>query len=87
VTVRSTTLPELWQHYDALPKEVQRRADKQFSLFIEDPLHPSLHLKPVGEFWAVRVTGACRALSVRNGNTFVWFWIGTHDEYERILNG
>jgi hypothetical protein len=26
-------------------------------------------------------------LAVREGNAFTWFWIGPHDEYERILNG
>ena len=26
-------------------------------------------------------------VAVREGNTFTWFWIGPHDEYERILKG
>ena len=25
-----------------------------------------------------------RVLAIREGNTFYWFWIGPHDEYERI---
>ena len=29
---------------------------------------------------------AYRALAVRRGDAFHWFWIGTHDEYERIIN-
>jgi hypothetical protein len=54
-------------------------------MFLQNPLHPSLHLKPVGGFWAVRITDAYRALAVREGNTFTWVWIGSHDEYERII--
>ena len=50
-------------------------------------MHPSIHLKPLGEFWSARVTDACRALAVREGNVFTWFWIGSHDEYEQLLRG
>jgi len=80
-------LPDFWKCYNALPKETQRRADKQFALLAENPLHPSIHLKPVGELWSARVTDACRALAVREGNVFTWFWIGSHDEYEQLLKG
>ena len=27
-----------------------------------------------------------RVLAVKRGNEFYWFWIGPHDEYERIVN-
>lgn len=54
---------------------------------LPDPRHPSLQLKPVGEFWSARVNDAYRALAVREGNIFTLFWIGPHDEYERIING
>ena len=58
---------------------------QQFALFLEDPRHPSLHLKPLGGFWSVRVSGSHRALAAREGNEFFWFWIGSHDEYERLI--
>jgi hypothetical protein len=44
-----------WQLYSELPAEVQQLADKQYELFRQDPFHPSLHLKQVGEVWTVRV--------------------------------
>ena len=84
---RSRTLSGFWRHYDALPKDIRQRAFKQYAIFEENPRHPSLQLKPVGEFWSVRVTDAYRALAVREGNTFTWFWIGPQDEYERIFEG
>ena len=83
----SRALPEFWQYYDALPEDIRRRASKQFAIFGENPRHPSLQLKPVGEFWSARVNDAYRALAVRDGNTFTWFWIGSHDEYERMIRG
>ncbi|MGA3237499.1 MAG: hypothetical protein ABSG03_14475 [Bryobacteraceae bacterium] len=85
MTFESKTLPEFWDQYDDLPEDIQRRADKQFSLFTANPRHPSIQLKPVGEFWSARVTDDYRALAIRDGNVFTWFWIGPHDEYERLI--
>ena len=62
-------------------------ARKQYELLAADPTHPSVQLKPVGAFWSARVSDAYRALSLRQENTFVWFWVGTHDEYERLPKG
>ena len=67
--------------------DIRPRASKQYAIFGQNPRHPSLQLKPVGEFWSARVNDAYRALAVREGNIFTWFWIGAHDEYERMLNG
>ncbi len=58
----------------------------KYAIFEQDPRHPSLQLKPVGGFWSVRVNAAYRALAVREGNVFTWFWIGSHDDYERLIN-
>jgi hypothetical protein len=85
VIFQSKTLPEFWDRYSDLPEDLQRRADKQFGLFAADPRHPSIQLKLAGEFWSVRVTDAYRALAIREGNVFTWFWIGPHDEYMRLL--
>ena len=74
-----------WTLYRALPIEVQRQADKQFALFRENPFHPSLHLKPVGLFWSPRVNQNVRVLAYREERIFYWFWIGDHDECERLL--
>lgn len=74
-----------WQLYDALPHEIQKQADKQFVLFLNDPNHPSLRMKPLGDVWSVRVTKSYRALARRRGDAFYWFWIGTHADYEKML--
>jgi hypothetical protein len=78
-------LPEFWALYDALPKEIQEQANKQYAISSKDPLHPSLQLKAVGDLWSVRISRSYRALAVRRGDRFFWFWIGSHDEYDRIL--
>ena len=83
--IESKTLPSFWDHYASLPQDIKRRAETQFALLMENPRHPSLHLKPVGGFWSARVTDDYRALAFREGPTFTWFWIGPHGEYARIL--
>lgn len=83
---RSVATPKFWEAYDRLPSHIQTRAKKQFELFSADPLHRSLHLKRVGDLWSVRISKAYRALATRNGDEFAWVWIGTHDEYDRLLD-
>jgi len=49
------------------------------------PAHLSLHFKKVGNFWSVRVGISHRALAVEDGEDYIWVWIGSHDEYERMI--
>jgi hypothetical protein len=78
--------PDFWDHYQQLPQNIQRRADKAYALLQENPRHPSLHFKKVGDLWSVRVTLDYRALAVESQGEYIWFWIGTHKYYELILN-
>ncbi|PIE69737.1 MAG: hypothetical protein CSA21_00855 [Deltaproteobacteria bacterium] len=52
----------------------------------EDSNHPSLHLKKVGRFWSVRVGIKYRALAVEINEGLIWFWIGTHAEYDKLIS-
>ena len=76
---------KFWKLYDALPELVQAQADRSFQLVKRDPKHPSLHFKSVGRIWSARVDRQYRALAVLEGDTYVWFWNGNHDEYDRLL--
>ena len=70
---------------EGLPQAVREQADKSFALLKADPQHPSLHFKNVGRFWSARVDVRFRALAVRDGEELIWFWIGDHDAYERLI--
>jgi len=75
-----------WRCYDRLPAEIQQTAVKQYQLWLQDPSHPSVRFKKVADaYWSARVTHDYRALGVRDGDVVIWFWIGTHAEYERLL--
>ena len=54
-----------------------------------DPHHPSLHFKKIGgtkHLGSVRVGEHYRALGVEKPDSLVWFWIGTHAEYDGLLS-
>ncbi len=85
--MKHRTTRRFWNCYSALSEQIRQLADKSFALLKEDPSHPSLHFKKVGELWSARVGAAHRALAVPDGEDFVWVWIGSHDEYERMIMG
>ena len=77
--------PRFWRCYRQLPEDVQRLADESYHLLREDPRHPSLHFKRIGHFWSVRVGLHYRALARRHEADVVWFWVGPHEEYDRLI--
>jgi hypothetical protein len=77
--------PDFWAGYRALSAEVQRAADRAYEHLKRDPRHPSLQFKKVGPYWSVRVGARHRALAVEARDGFVWFWIGTHADYDKLL--
>jgi hypothetical protein len=77
--------PSFWRCYDALPATVRALADKQFELLKADPRHPSLHFKRVNRFHSVRIGAKYRALGVDTADGILWFWIGSHADYDRIV--
>ena len=74
-----------WEAYDNLPKPVQNIADKNYELLKTNPKHPSLHFKKVGVYWSVRVGLRYRALAVESDHDMVWFWIGSHAAYDKLI--
>ena len=82
------TTTRFWRCLSLLSTETQQIARKQYKLLKDNPGHPSLHFKKVGKFWSVRVDRNHRALAVEDDDYgFIWVWIGTHEEYDRIING
>lgn len=77
--------PTFWTQYRALPDSVRELADKSFALLKADPRHPSLHFKRVDRFWSVRVGIQYRAIGLDLEDGVLWFWIGTHAEYDKMV--
>jgi hypothetical protein len=71
-----------------LPPEVRQRAREAYTLFCRNPGHPSLQFKKVHAIepiYSVRISRNYRAVGLLGGNEVVWFWIGKHGEYEKLL--
>jgi hypothetical protein len=83
--VNHRATPTFWFHYRRLPDDVQELADRCYELLRNDSRHPSLHFKKVGRFWSIRVGLHYRAVAVEDQSDMVWFWIGTHAEYDKLL--
>ncbi len=83
--LKGRAVGRFWRLYNDLPAEIRRAADKQFAL-CDNPRHRSLRSKQVRvNISSARVNDDYRALATRDDETFLWFWIGPHDEYERLL--
>jgi len=79
------TTPQFWQLFDELPEAVQKIARRNFELLKQNSRHPSLRFKKVGPFWSARVGLNYRALAMEDESGYIWVWIGSHDEYKRML--
>ncbi|TAL69068.1 MAG: hypothetical protein EPN82_08255 [Bacteroidetes bacterium] len=74
--------------FSKLPERVKRSARKSYKIWKQNPYHPSLDFKPVHPtkpIYSVRVSIGWRALGVMTDDVIVWFWIGSHSEYNKIL--
>lgn len=89
--VRTTAFKE---QFGRLPDVIQRLAVAAFKVFCEDPSHPALRqhsLKDnkIGQHkpgsFSVSITMKYRAIYTRDGDTNVWYWIGTHADYDNFI--
>jgi mRNA-degrading endonuclease RelE of RelBE toxin-antitoxin system len=77
--------PSFWRAYRDLPEHIRELADRNFALLKENPQHPSLHFKKVGRLWSARVGLRYRALATEVDEGFLWFWIGSHADYDALI--
>ena len=87
--MKSHTTAKFWKLYDALPQNVQENADRAYFLWQNNPYHPSLQFKRMDTqdpIYSVRVGKRYRALGWLEDDTVIWFWIGSHADYDTQLN-
>jgi len=87
--MNSHTSRKFRELFAALPPHVQQQAREAYALFQQNPSHPGLRFKPVDPgpppVYSIRVGLGYRALGTVDGDTVVWFWIGSHADYDRLL--
>jgi hypothetical protein len=86
--VKSRLHPSFRQAFAKLPTDIQRRARAAYRRFQTDPAHPGLQFERLHTnlpLWSVRITVSYRAVGIRQDDTIVWFFIGTHTDYDSLL--
>jgi len=86
--VLSRTTERFRSQLTHLPKPIRDKAASAYALWSENPEHPALRFKKVHTtqpIYSVRIDRAWRAVGVLDGDTVVWFWIGSHADYEALL--
>ncbi len=88
--MKSFTSRRFRRMYASLPEDVQIRAKRAYRLFQRNPRHPGLNFKKVDEqngIYSARLGLGYRAVGQLDGEDIVWFWIGPHGEYDKLLRG
>jgi len=87
--VISRATDAFWKAYRNLPDQVQQRARTVYRIWRENPAHPSLQFKQIHStepIFSVRIGLGWRAVGVRSGETIVWYWIGSHADYDTLIS-
>ncbi len=87
--MKSRTTGKFRKAFAELPESVREQAREAYRKFMRDPWHPSLRFKPVHSrlpVYSARVGKGYRAVGQRDENGVVWFWIGSHADYDTLLS-
>ena len=87
--MKSSTTERFRKAYRDLPAQVQQQTRRAYRRFLENPSHPSLQFKRVHTsqpIYSARINRDYRALGVLSDNEIVWFWIGSHADYDKLLD-
>ncbi|MBI4488535.1 MAG: hypothetical protein HY694_05580 [Deltaproteobacteria bacterium] len=85
----SHTTAQFRRLFAELPAEVQRQARRAYRVFRQNPNHPSLRFKPIHprrSIYSVRVSPGYRAVGILESDEIIWYWIGSHADYDRLLS-
>jgi mRNA-degrading endonuclease RelE of RelBE toxin-antitoxin system len=86
--VKSRTTTEFRKLFAGLPKRVQEQTRAAYRQFKEDPVYPSLRFKKVHPelpLYSARISKSYRAVGQLEGDTVIWFWVGSHADYDKLL--
>lgn len=77
------------RRYRALSPDQQRAALAAYQELKENEGLGRLRFKRIGSqagTWTIRIGRDLRAIGEEQAGTVTWFWIGSHQDYERLLN-
>ena len=86
--MNSHTTIKFRKAFTELPADAQKQTRQAYRLFIENPHHPSLRFKsiyPTRPIFSVRIGLNYRAVGIRDGDDMILYWIGSHAEYDKLI--
>jgi hypothetical protein len=87
--MKSRTTIQFRKMFALLPLQIQEQARNAYRQFQQDPNYPSLRFKkihPTLPIYFVRINKDYRAVGQLEKDTVIWFWIGSHAEYDTLLS-
>ena len=85
----SHVLPSFKKSFQILPKEIKHKAKEAYKIWKKNPFDNSLNFKqihPTKPIYSLQITLNWRAVGIRKEkNTMLWFWIGSHEEYNKLI--
>ncbi len=86
--MKSVTTLRFRKCYSKLPLHIKLATKIAYKQWQKDPYNASLNFKKIHtkEIYSVRISISYRALSIKENDTFIWFWIGSHAEYDQIIS-
>jgi hypothetical protein len=86
--MQSRTTRQFWRLFSNLPFDVQQDAKRAYRLFQGNPAHPGLRFKKLegdDDIYSVRIGLGYRALAVMKKDRVIWYWIGSHSDYDHLV--
>ncbi len=86
--MKSRTTSQFRKAFARLPEQVQEQTRAAYRQFQQDPGHPSLRFKKVHSglpIYSARISKSYRDVGQLDEDTVIWFWVGSHAEYDRLL--
>ena len=86
--MKSRTTVQFRKFLARLPDEIRQQARTAYRQFQDNPNHPSLRFKkvdPTLPIYSARINKNYRAVGQLQDGTVVWFWVGSHTEYDQLL--
>src|ERR1700683_5236932 len=86
--MQSRTTRQFRSLFSNLPIDAQQDAKRAYRLFQSNPAHPGLQFKKLAgedDIYSVRIGLGYRALAVMKKDRVIWYWIGSHADYDRLV--
>jgi hypothetical protein len=87
--MKSHTTKRFRKAFGGLPRQIQRQAREAYKLFKQNPYHPGVRFKrvhPTSLIYSARISIDYRAVGVLDGDESIWFWIGPHADYDKLIS-